>query len=110
MLAKRRTDTDILPYHKQFIELQKMICSMYQITERDEKLINGKLFSLQDNVRMSSDLIHPQMIEQIQKYRNEIKSMLDNRQPLGGDASIKNIKKDDWDQKMDDLGLEILNS
>lgn len=110
LVATRRTDTEILPYNQLFIDLQKMISGMNEIQENEKKLINGKLFSLQDNVRMSADLIRPQVVEQIQSYRTDIKAMIDARQPLSGSSSLRSKRKDEWEQKMDDMLLEVLNS
>ena len=107
--ATHRDDTEILPFHSQFTDLQKTIGDMHEIAESEKKIINGKLFSLQDAVRMSPDLIHPQITAQITQYRNDIREMMDARQPLSGGKIMKKPPKDAWEQQMDNMALEILN-
>ncbi|WP_373521635.1 hypothetical protein [Aquiflexum sp.] len=104
-----RDDIDILPFHHQYMELQKLISGMFELSAEERKLINGKLFSLQDNIRMSPDLIRPQIIEQINTYRQDLKQMIDSRQPLSGSKGLKEEKQDEWEKEMDSLGLELLN-
>ena len=109
MSATKRGDTEALPFHSQFLELQKLISDMNDITQEEKKIINGKLFSLQDTVRMSPDMIRPQVLTQIQVYRNDISEMIAARQPLSGAKAEKKAPKDEWEQKMDSMALEILN-
>lgn len=109
MSATSRDDTEMLPYHSQFVDLQKLVSAMNVISNDEKKLISGKLFSLQDAVRMSPDLVRSQAMNQIQQYRTEISSMIDSRQPLSGALSNKAGGTDEWEQKMDAQALEILN-
>ena len=108
MAASSRDDTEALPFHQQYLELQKMISGMVELSSDERKLINGKLFSLQDTIRMSADLVRPQIVDQINLYRRDLKDMIDARQPL---SRVTGIQKeiDEWEKEMDSLGLELLN-
>src|SRR5690554_2175737 len=109
MAATHRDDTESLPFHQQYLELQKMIAGMVELSGDERKLINGKLFSLQDAVRMSADLVRPQIIDQINLYRQDLKEMIDARKPLSSARGIHQNGKDEWEKEMDSLGLELLN-
>lgn len=104
-----RDDIDVLPFHHQFKELQKLISGMFELSAEERKIINGKLFSLQDNIRMSPDLVRPQIVDQIKIYRQDLKEMIDSRQALSGSKGLNKKEKDEWEKEMDNLSLELLN-
>jgi hypothetical protein len=109
MPAKKRSDFETLPFNRQFTELQNVIRDMSIIGDTERQLINAKLFSLQDTIRISPDLTRDQVSGLIEEYRLEIKTMMDDRRPLSGNAKIPEKEKDEWEAEMDRKALEILN-
>ena len=106
--ADSRSDIDVLPFNKQFQDLQSFIAGMMDIGEEEKKLINARVFALQDSLRMSPDLTRGQVEELIAEYRSEIKTMISSRQPLS-DSKETEQEKDPWEKQMDKQALEILN-
>jgi hypothetical protein len=109
MPAKTRSDFETLPFNRQFTELQNLVKDMATIGDTERQIINGKMFSLQDTIRMSPDLTRGQMTALIEEYKHEIKTMVDNRKFLSGEVKAKAQPKDEWEQEMDKQAVELLN-
>ncbi len=111
LATTHRSDIEVLPYYEHFTKLQELISGMgANIDDKQKDLINGRLFSLVDLVRMSPDLIRDQVDEQIVEFRQELKKMIDDRRPLAGNKIEKKDERDDWEKKIDDELLSILSN
>lgn len=112
LATDNRSDIEVLPYYEQFNKIQELISGM-GVTIGDDQmdLINARLFSLLDHVRMSPDLIRDQMNEQISGFRKELRQMIDDRRPLAGaERGPIADERDDWDKKMDEELLSIFRN
>jgi hypothetical protein len=109
--STERNDIELLPFYDQFTSLQKIITDMgIQIGEDEKNILNGKLFSLVDTIRMSPDVVRDQVDEIILEFRTDIKKMIDDRRPLIGVRAVTAVKKDDWQKKIDNELLSILKN
>jgi hypothetical protein len=109
LAANQRSDVEVLPYYEHFKKIQDQISGM-GVTIGDDRmdLINGRLFSLLDLVRMSPDLTREQVDIQIQDFRQELRKMIDARRPLAGDKQTDKDDRDDWEKNLDNELLSIL--
>jgi len=106
-----RNDVELLPFYDQFTSLQKIISDMgIQIGDDEKNILNGKLFSLIDTVRMSPDVVREQVEQIILEFRTDIKKMIDDRRPLSGTKTLSADKRDEWDKKLDAELLSILKN
>lgn len=109
MASNSRSDIEKLPFYKQWKELQQFIKEMPDIGPNEQTLINGKLFMLQDTLRMSPDLTKEQVRDLIQMFRDELKQSIEDRKVLSNNEKTPLAPaKDDWDKEMDKMALDIL--
>jgi uncharacterized protein YeeX (DUF496 family) len=109
--SNERNDIELLPFYDQFTSLQKIITDMgVQIGDDEKNILNGKLFSLIDTVRMSPDVVREQVDKIILEFRTDIKKMIDDRKPLGSFKAVTAVQKDEWEQKIDAELLSILKN
>jgi uncharacterized protein YeeX (DUF496 family) len=106
-----RNDIEMLPFYDQFTSLQRIITDMgIQIGDDEKKILNGKLFSLIDSVRMSPDVVREQVEQIIEEFRTDIKKMIDDRRPLAGIKAQPSDQRDEWERKLDAELLSILKN
>lgn len=112
MAAPRRSDTELLPFHEQFLQLQSYISDIPDVISGEQStIINAKRYKLQDTIRMSADLVRPQVKELITEYDSSLKEMIDERHPLSGAENILlPDKRDSWEKEMDQLAINMLSS
>ena len=107
--SPRRDDTELLPFHSQFVQLQSYISDIpTTISKEQGDIINAKRYKLQDTIRMSADLVRPQVKEVIVGYDAELKEMIDERHALGGEEEKAVDTRDDWEKEMDNQAMNIL--
>jgi hypothetical protein len=107
--APRRDDIELLPFHTQFLQLQSYISDIpTTISKEQGDIINAKRYKLQDTIRMSADLVRPQVKEVITDYDAELKEMIDERHALSGEENVAADKRDDWEKEMDAQAWNIL--
>lgn len=110
MAAPSRSDTELLPFHTQFLQLQSYVSDIPDvISDEQTTIINAKRYKLQDTIRMSADLVRPQVKDLINEYDTSLKEMIDERHPLSGEKrQLVQDKRDDWDKEMDQMALNLL--
>jgi hypothetical protein len=109
--APRRDDTELLPFHSQFMQLQSYISDIpTTISKEQTDMINAKRYKLQDTIRMSADLVRGQVNELINEYDTELKEMINERHALGGEETQAEDTRDEWEKEMDRQALDILSS
>lgn len=95
----KRSDTDTLPFHTQFKDLQHQISKITgAITVKDRELLSNLLFALNDAVLLSPDLTMEQKISLRTQYRQEILDMIDNRQALSGVKSSPVMERNELEK------------
>lgn len=109
--STKRNDIESLPFYNQFTSLQQIISNMgISLGENEKNILNGKLFSLIDMVRMSPDLVRDQVDQVILEFRTDIKKMIDDRIPLVRGKPQVTDQRDEWEKKVDKELLSILQN
>jgi len=109
--APRRSDTELLPFHTQFVQLQSYISDIPAALSKEQTdIVNAKRYKLQDTIRMSADLVRGQVKELISEYDTELREMINERQALGGEEIKAPDTRDEWEKEMDAQALNMLSS
>jgi hypothetical protein len=112
LAAPKRSDTELLPFHTQFLQLQSYVSDIPDVISPEQTtIINAKRYKLQDTIRMSADLVRPQVKELINEYDTSLKEMINERQPLSGNEKTQQPdNRDNWEKEMDQMAMDIISS
>lgn len=110
--ARVRTDTERLPFHKQWLELVGAIGALQELDDDDKQIINGKLFSLMSALETSPDLTRDQVDQLVEGYIKDRDRILARRSKrLSGFAEpTRATRTDPWEESMRNRSLQILKS
>lgn len=104
-----RNDSNTLAFHKQFIDLQNQLSRISGIiTEDHKKALSALLFSLNDAIWVSPDLVLEQKRALQQFYRQDIVAMIGNRQSLSGAKPLQETETNSLESQRFQSGLDIL--
>lgn len=106
--TEQRGDIESLPYYKEYLATRNFISNFpSSIPEDHVKSIKGKIFSLLNNICTSPDLIRSQAKKEMEDYKNELNTLLDDRMNFG--AVTAEDDRDEWEKEMDEAIASVLD-
>lgn len=99
-----RSDTKSLPFYQHWKDVSSYATQLTNIDDKNWDIIRGKMFALQDALRLSPDLTPQQSASLFEGFKNEILEIKKSKNFLSG-GKHGSDKKEAWEQ----AAMEVLH-